>query len=136
MYQIYHSWFIHCFLSFPLPWVLKQFQQISFLHLLTCVYIIFTTFPQSLLLPLQNLFHPPVLWFYRRKNIKDNEKPWHFCWFEIKIAIQGDPCVVWCIYVLQPQITSSLSVLFSTSYSPSHSGLCQFKISIFVPIQW
>jgi hypothetical protein len=34
------------------------------------------------------------------------------------------------------QIGSSLPDLFTTSQSPSHSGLCQFKITLFTPLQW
>jgi hypothetical protein len=33
-------------------------------------------------------------------------------------------------------IGSSLPDLFTTSQSPSHSGLCQFKITLFAPLQW
>jgi hypothetical protein len=32
-------------------------------------------------------------------------------------------------------IGSSLPDLFTTSWSPSHSGLCQFKITVFAPTQ-
>jgi hypothetical protein len=34
------------------------------------------------------------------------------------------------------QIGSSLPDLFTTSWSPSHSGLCHFNITLFVPLQW
>jgi hypothetical protein len=33
-------------------------------------------------------------------------------------------------------IGSSLLDLFTTPQSPSHGGLCQFKITIFAPLQW
>jgi hypothetical protein len=33
-------------------------------------------------------------------------------------------------------IGSSLPDLFTTSSPPSHSGLCQFKITIFTPLRW
>jgi hypothetical protein len=33
-------------------------------------------------------------------------------------------------------IGSFLPDLFTTSQSPSHSGLCQFKITIFAPLKW
>jgi hypothetical protein len=36
-----------------------------------------------------------------------------------------------CICVLQPTLQ-----LFATSLSPSLSGLCQFKVTIFAPLQW
>jgi hypothetical protein len=34
------------------------------------------------------------------------------------------------------QIGSSLTDLFTTSWSPSQSGLCQFKITLFAPLLW
>jgi hypothetical protein len=75
-----------CSLLSPPPF-LEQFQQVSFLHLHTCVYIVCTIFilpppfpstsplpPVQITLathtPGQNLFYPPVLLFCRRKNIK------------------------------------------------------------------
>jgi hypothetical protein len=39
-----------------------------------------------LLLPVQDLFHPPVLWFCRRKKRK--RKTWYFSLFEIKVTTQ------------------------------------------------
>jgi hypothetical protein len=33
-------------------------------------------------------------------------------------------------------IGSSLSDLFATSWSPSHSGFSQFTITVFTPLQW
>jgi hypothetical protein len=41
-----------------------------------------------------------------------------------------------CTCVLQPHIISSLPDLFATSWSLSHSGLCQFKITVFTPLHW
>jgi hypothetical protein len=38
----------------------------------------------------QNLFHPLVLSFCWRENIRDVKKDTVFCWFELKIAIQRD----------------------------------------------
>jgi hypothetical protein len=80
MYQIYLN-SPPGLLSFilPPPWVLEQFQQVSFLHLLTWVYIICATsnLPVGTLpcpASRQNLFQTPVLPFHRRKNIKDNKK--------------------------------------------------------------
>jgi hypothetical protein len=40
-----------------------------------------------------------------------------------------------CTYVVQNHICSSLPD-FTTSWSSSHSGLCQFKITLFAPLQW
>jgi hypothetical protein len=44
MYQIYNTWVhpLHCSLSSPLQ-LLEQLQQVLFLHLLTCIYLICTT---------------------------------------------------------------------------------------------
>jgi hypothetical protein len=33
-------------------------------------------------------------------------------------------------------IGSTLPYLFTTSWSSSHSGLCQFKIALLAPLQW
>jgi hypothetical protein len=33
-------------------------------------------------------------------------------------------------------IVSSLPDLFTISRSPSHSGLCHFKITLLAPLQW
>jgi hypothetical protein len=70
----------------PIHWFLEQFQQVSFLHLYTCVFIVCTIF---ILLPLSlpppppmganPPFHPPVLRFCRRKNIKDKTRNMTFC---------------------------------------------------------
>jgi hypothetical protein len=51
------------------PYVFSFFLLLSFLHLLTCVYIVCAT---SLPTSRQNLFHP--LWFCWRENIRDNKK--------------------------------------------------------------
>jgi hypothetical protein len=40
-----------------------------------------------------------------------------------------------CTCVLQPELLI-YTRLFTTSRSPSHSGLCQFKITLFAPLQW
>jgi hypothetical protein len=71
----------------PLLQFLEQFQQVSFLHLYTCVYIIRTIFillpipchlppPTSAKppCPVKNLFCHPVPQSYRRKNIKDKKR--------------------------------------------------------------
>jgi hypothetical protein len=41
------------------------------------------------------------------------------------------PCTFW----ITIQNGSSLPDFFTTSRSPSHSGLCQFKITLFTPWQ-
>jgi hypothetical protein len=79
------------------------------LHLHTCVYIICTTF---ILLPLsptpptpQILFCPPVLWFCRRKNIKDKKRNMAFLLVWDKGSYTRRFLVLFpCIYVLQSQL--------------------------------
>jgi hypothetical protein len=114
----------------------------------TCVYIICIIF---ILLPLsppppihantprgewgrQNLFHPTVVRFCRRKNIKDKKRNMVFLLVGDKDNYTGKFLVFPCIYVLQPQMV--LPVFFTSPQSPSHGGPSQFKISIFIPVQW
>jgi hypothetical protein len=53
MYQMYHTRIhpLHCCLSSPLPQFLEQFQQVSFVHLLTCMHSICASPPQCHSLP-------------------------------------------------------------------------------------
>jgi hypothetical protein len=66
-------------LSFiPLPPFMEQFQQVSFLHLhneytLFVPYSSFYPFPTPLTPSGQNLFHPLVIQFCKRKNLKDKK---------------------------------------------------------------
>jgi hypothetical protein len=86
----------------------------------------------------QNLFRPPVLQFCRRKNIKDNKRNMVFLLVGDKDSYKGRFLVLFpCICVLQPQLVhfNQSSSLLPT-WSPSHGGLGQFKITVFVPIQW
>jgi hypothetical protein len=118
------------------------FVVLLFLHLLTCTYIIWASSSPNPYPPPphpasgQNLLHSLIiLWFYWRENVRDNKKDIAFCWFEIKIAIQRDS--YHCLHV---QVYYNLHLFISTralhtSRSPFHSGLCQFKITIFTPLQ-
>jgi hypothetical protein len=62
---------------------------LSFLHLLTCAYIVWAT---SLTPPTSryHLFCPLVLWFCWRENLRDNKKGIAFFQVELKTAIQKD----------------------------------------------
>jgi hypothetical protein len=115
--QMYHTWIysLHCSLSSPLARFLQQSKQVSFLHLLIYVYIICTT-PSSK----QNLLCHLVLWFCRRKIIKDNKKNMVFLLVWNKDSYIGRFLVLFpCIHVLQPkfghlkQTSSTLSNLLS-----------------------
>jgi hypothetical protein len=88
MYQIYHTWILplHCSPLSPYSW---KFPQLSFLHLHTCVYIVFTMFtllpfsrrlspPTGANFSPHNLFCSTVLWFCRRKTIKDKRRNMEF----------------------------------------------------------
>jgi hypothetical protein len=102
--------------SSPLSRFLEQFQQVSFLYLLTSVHIMCTIFillplsppplpPTSAPHPDQNLFCPPVLQFYRRKTIKDKKRNITFLLVWDKDTYTGSFLVLFpCICVLQPQL--------------------------------
>jgi hypothetical protein len=105
-------------LSFISPPFLKQFQQVSFLHFYTCIYIICTVF---ILLALSTSHLPPpsctdpdpVLWFCRRKNIKGKKRNMTFLLVWNKDSYTGRFLVVpMHICVITP-IGSSLPVLFT-----------------------
>jgi hypothetical protein len=84
----------------------------------------------------KNLFYPLVLWFCTRENIRDNKKDRVFAslrWSEPYREIPSIASMHMCIIT---HIGSSQPDLFTTSWSPSHSGLCQFKTAIFSPLQW
>jgi hypothetical protein len=71
------------------------------------------------------------------KNIKDNKKNMVFLLVWDKDSYtKRFLALLPCTCVLQPTLVASLPDLFTTSWSPSHSGLCQFKITIFSPVQW
>jgi hypothetical protein len=55
---------------------------------------------------------------------------WHFCKFEKKIGLEGDSLSYFQQMCITTHISSSLPDLFATSWSLSHSDLCQFKMSL------
>jgi hypothetical protein len=56
-------------------------------------------------LPPQDLLHPPVLRFCRRKEIKDKKNNMKFSLVWDKVSYTGSCLVLFpCIYVLQPQL--------------------------------
>jgi hypothetical protein len=98
----------------PLSPLLEQFQQVSFLHLLTCVHSTWAIFAlpnpfPTLLLshshqPLpqpQDMFCPPITWFYRRKMKKKD------IFFLSKIATREFPCDISMYICIIAQIGSS-----------------------------
>jgi hypothetical protein len=119
-------------------WLLSFFNFI--LSFLTCVYIVWATFPPHI--PStpgsrQDLFHPLVLSFCWRENMRDNKKDITF-WLLWDKDIYTERFLVFlpCTCVLQPTSVHLYQTALTTSYSSFHSGFCQFKITIFTPLHW
>jgi hypothetical protein len=127
MYEIYHTW-IH---PSPIPSPLSNRY-----HFYIYMYIICTVF---ILLPLSSLpppptgvklpslweetVLPPVLWFYRRKNIKDKKRNMTFLLVWNKDSYTGSFLVLFqCIYVLQPQLVHLLFT-YTSRYNWSEESL-------------
>jgi hypothetical protein len=55
---------------------------------------------------------------------------------EIRIAYREIPSIVSMHRCVTTQIDSSLPDLFTSSWSPSHTDLCRFKVSVSIPLQW
>jgi hypothetical protein len=139
---------LYCCLSSPIPQFLDQCQHVSFLHLHTYVYIICTIFILPPLSPAPltshwgqttlhppNLFSPPVLQFYRRKNMKDKNKSMAFLLVGDKDSYTGRFLLFFsCEYILQPKLVD-LYQSSSLLPSPLPLGLCQFKVTVFIPIE-
>jgi hypothetical protein len=101
-----------------------------------CIYLhVYTLFgpPSPAPTPKQNLFCPLVLWFCRRKNIKDDKKNKVFLLVWDKDSYTERFLVFPCTNVLQPKLVHLYQTSSLLSWSPSHSGLYQFKITIFIP---
>jgi hypothetical protein len=93
--------------------------------------------PSPLTTPLsgQKLFCP-LLQFHLRENIRNNKKDIAFLLVWDKDSYtETFLALLPCICELQPHCFISTRPLHY-SWSPSHSGLCQFKITIFTPLQW
>jgi hypothetical protein len=112
------------------PWLMEQFQQVSFFHLHTCLYITWTLFT-LLSLPLpppllhccphpapQHLLGLFILQFCRWKEIKDKKKNMTFCKFEIKLATQGASLCCFHAYMFTNWFTSSSSLHSSLVHFP------------------
>jgi hypothetical protein len=82
----------------------------------------------------QNLSYS-LLQFCWRESIKDNKKDILFLLVWDKVSYTEIPSFVTMHLCIETNIDSSLPDLLITSWSPSHSGLCQFKITLFIPQQ-
>jgi hypothetical protein len=114
------------------------------IHLFICAYIVWAIsspcplslpLPPTLLASRQNLFCPP-LQFCWRENIRDNKKDIAFLLAWDKGSYTEIPNIGSMHICITTQIGSSVPDLFTTSRSPSQSDLCQFKITLFTPLQW
>jgi hypothetical protein len=111
-----------------------------FIHLFICVYIVwaiscpFPLPPPSPPTPLalrQNLFCPLLQFCWR-----DNKKDMEFLLAWDKDSYTEIPSIASMSMCITTWINSSLPDLFTTSWPPSYSGLCQFMITLLGPLQW
>jgi hypothetical protein len=124
----------------PIPGIVSKGITFAFISMCTqCLHHIHppNPFPCHLplllvpVLPRQDLFCTPVLWFCRKKK-----KKWHFCLFEIKVATQG--ASLWYFHVYMYYNPNWFIYLFPILFffilplSLSYGGFNQFKISIFI----
>jgi hypothetical protein len=124
-------------------WIIVSFKIFFYyFYIYLHVYTLFGTtssphHPPTLYLPTpasrKNLFGPLVLRLCWRENISADKKDRVFLLVWDKdsytkrfLALFPYTCV----------LQTTLVHLFTTPWSPSHSGLCQFKIIIFAPLQW
>jgi hypothetical protein len=80
----------------------------AFTHM--CIHYLYCIDPLTFLsppAPQKNLFHPPVIQFYRRKSIKDNKRNMAL------LLIWEIPCVVFMHICITTPTGSSVPVLFT-----------------------
>jgi hypothetical protein len=129
--------------SFPL-WIFLFFLPCifflySYIHM--CIHMFGSFLLRHLPLPLnplasrQNQFCP-FLQFSWREEISNNKKDKAFLLVEIRIAYREIPSIDSMHKCITTQIDSSLPDLFATSWSPSHTDLCDFKVTVLAPQQW
>jgi hypothetical protein len=83
----------------------------------------------------QNLFCT-FLQFRWKVEINNNKKDIAFLLVEIRTAIQRVPSIAFMYKCVTTQVNSSLTDLYTGSWSPPHVDLCHFKVSVLVPLQW
>jgi hypothetical protein len=117
MYQLYHTW-IHPLHHSPLP-LLPPIHEIVSRGIIFCIYmyvynflacihppIPFPTTSPLPMVPTIPSWAGPLLSSYflisqkrKEKRVKKKRKTWHFCLFEIKVAIQGASLWYFHIYM-------------------------------------
>jgi hypothetical protein len=75
----------------------------------------------------------PVLLKKRDKPHKEDKV---FLLVELRIAIQKIPHIAFVYPCLMTHVDSSLTDLYTGSWSPSHDNLCCFRVSVLAPLQW
>jgi hypothetical protein len=73
-----------------------------------------------------------------KRRHKHNKEDKAFLLVELRIAIQRDsiPSVAFIYKCVTTQVDSSLTDLYTGSWSPSHADLCRFKVSVLVSLEW
>jgi hypothetical protein len=74
--------------------------------------------------------------FVERKHNRQEERHSTFASLTQRWLYREIPSIASMHMCITTHIGSSLPDLFTTSWSPSRSGLCQFKITIFPCLQW
>jgi hypothetical protein len=121
-----------------LPSLFKSFYFIVFTFACMCIHCLcHLPFPlaHSPTASRQNPICPLVLRFCWRESKDDKDKMCLPIWNKDSYTERFLALLPWTC-VLLTHIDSSLADLFITSWSPFHSGLFQFKIAIFSPLQW
>jgi hypothetical protein len=55
---------------------------------------------------------------------------------ELRIAVQKYSGIAFMYTCVTTQVDSSLTDLYTSSWSPSCVNLCRFKVSVLVPLEW
>jgi hypothetical protein len=111
----------------PTPFLFLFFSFFYFIFFYIYLHV-YTLFGPPLPSPPQNLFCPLVYWFCWRENIRDNKKDIAF------LLVWGKDNSTGRFLALLP-LTCVLQPTLVHLCTPLCSGLCQFKITIFTPLQ-
>jgi hypothetical protein len=123
---------------------MSHFLFLLFIHIFICAYIVWTIshsclphLPQIPLASRQNMFCP-LLQFFWREDISNNKKDIVFLLVWVKVSnSERFLALLPCTFVLQPKLVHLYRPLhYLPSWSPSHGGLCQLKITLFTLLQW
>jgi hypothetical protein len=71
-----------------------------------------------------------------KRRHKHNKKHKAFLLVELRIAIQIDSQHCFHVQMCYNQVDSSLTDLYTGSWSPSRVDLCHFKVFVLAPLEW